>query len=262
MAIQHIGQAQQQSPHVMLKFKYALEQGMNAFGQFLFNYWPHILTTILGLVVAAAIAVPVLSYFGLDSISKPLFYSMHFICAQIPAHSFYIFGHQLGLCARNLSIYASMFIGSLVFTLSKKRLPGLPWWAWAIFILPMAWDGVTQMFGWRESSWELRVLTGTLFGLANVLFVLPMIQKALLETPLYTAPAHYVQVPAMNQIYPTFPQQQAVVIPATTTITTTPPANTPQSVTASVEIDNGMRTQQAPTGGFGATKQPVQDIPL
>src|SRR5579872_924540 len=255
MAIQHIGQAQQSNPHFLLKFKHRLEHGMNAFGQFLFNYWPHILTTILGLVVAAAVAVPILSYLGLDSISKPLFYSMHYICAQIPAHSFYIFGHQLGLCARNLSIYASMFIGSLVFTLSKKRLPGIPWWVWAILILPMAWDGVTQMFGWRESSWELRVLTGTLFGLANVLFVLPMIQKALLETPVYTAATQYAQIPAVttspaNPAYLTYPQQNAILVPAAHADTTPVQESTCDSVTTSVEIESGQKTQaEAATGG-------------
>ncbi len=53
---------------------------------------------------------------------------------------------------------------------------------WLLLILPMAWDGTTQMFGWRESTWELRVMTGTLFGLSTVWFVLPLLQKALLET--------------------------------------------------------------------------------
>ena len=49
-------------------------------------------------------------------------------------------------------------------------------------ILPMAIDGTTQMFGLRESTWELRVLTGTLFGLGNVWFALPLIQKTILES--------------------------------------------------------------------------------
>lgn len=256
MAIQPVGQAQQSSTHVLLKFKRWLERSMNVFGQFLFDYWPHILTTILGLIVTAAIAVPILSYFGLDAIAKPLFYSMHFICAQIPAHSFFIFGHQLGLCARNMSIYSSMFIGSLVFTLSKKRLPGLPWWAWVILILPMAWDGITQMFGLRESSWELRVLTGTLFGLANVMFVLPMIQKALLETPLYTAPTEYVQVPAMHPAYPALPtlpaisQQTTMMTPDANVDTPLVEENTPQSVTLSVTMEEGQTTQaEAAAGG-------------
>jgi uncharacterized membrane protein len=149
---------------------------------FLLEYWATMLSAILGLVVLVALSIPFLSYFGLNAIAKPLFFSLHYVCAQIPSHSFYIFGHQLGLCARNLSIYSSMFLGSLIFVLSKKRLPGIPWWLWVLMILPMALDGTTQMFGWRESTWELRVLTGTLFGLGNVWFVLPFMQKTLLET--------------------------------------------------------------------------------
>jgi uncharacterized membrane protein len=151
-------------------------------GNFLMNYWATLITWILGIIVLAALSVPFLSYFGLNTISRPIFYALHFLCAQIPAHSFYLFGHQLGMCARNLSIYGSMFVGSLIFVLSKKRLPGIPWWFWVLMILPMAIDGTTQMFGLRESTWELRVITGTLFGLGNIWFVLPLIQKLLLET--------------------------------------------------------------------------------
>ncbi len=163
--------------------KQALSRFMQVIGEFLLNHWANMVTIVLGLIVAVAIAIPFLSYFGLDAIAKPLFFSLHFICAQVPSHSFYIFGHQLGLCARNFSIYAAMFLGSFVFVLSKKRLPGLPWWLWVLMLLPMAWDGTTQLFGWRESTWELRLLTGTLFGLGNIWFVLPMIQKTLDETP-------------------------------------------------------------------------------
>ena len=157
-------------------------------GDFLTAQWANIITAFLGIIVAIAIAIPFLSYFGLDSIAKPLFYSLHYVCAQIPSHSFYIFGHQLGLCARNLSIYASMFIMSLIFSLSKKRLPGIPWWLWVLMILPMAWDGTTQMFGLRESTWVLRVITGTLFGVGSIWFALPLMQKTLLETMLPPLP--------------------------------------------------------------------------
>ena len=150
-------------------------------GNFLLNYWAHIITVALGLIMLAALSVPFLSYFGLDAISKPIFYALHYICAQVPSHSFYIFGHQFGLCARNLSIYGSMFVGCLVFLFSKKRLPGIPWWLWILMLLPMAIDGTTQLVGWRESTWELRVITGTLFGLGNIWFVLPYIQKMIIQ---------------------------------------------------------------------------------
>lgn len=166
-------------------------------GEFLTEYWALIITVALGLLVLTAIAIPFLSYFGLDSIAKPLFYSLHYVCAQIPSHSFYIFGHQLGLCERNFSIYTSMFLGSLVFVLSKKRLPGIPWWVWILMLLPIAWDGITQMFGLRESTWTLRVITGILFGLGNVWFALPLMQKSLMETP---PPAYYHQLPRPSHV--------------------------------------------------------------
>lgn len=162
--------------------KRRLEKYSMRFGNFLLHYWAHLITGVMGLLVLTALLIPFLSYMGLDIISKPLFYSLHLVCAQISAHSFFIFGHQLGLCARNLSIYSSMTFAGLVFILTKKRMPGLPWWLWALLLLPMAWDGFTQMFGLRESTWELRVLTGTLFGLANIWFIFPLIQKTLVET--------------------------------------------------------------------------------
>lgn len=170
-------------------FKQRFENAMLQFGNFLLNYWAHIITAAIGTVVAIAVSLPFLSYFGLDVIAKPLFYALHFVCAQIPAHSFYILGHQVGLCARNLSIYTSMFGTGLVFILTKKRLPGIPWWGWVLLSLPMAWDGITQMFGLRESTWELRVITGTLFGAGCIWFVLPYIQKILSEAPPQVQPA-------------------------------------------------------------------------
>ena len=186
MAQQQVKQRQQIGAVFSPSAKQAFERAIQFSGEFLLKQWATIVMAVLGSIVATALAIPFLSYFGLDAIAKPLFFSLHFVCAQVPSHSFYIFGHQLGLCERNFSIYSSMFLGSFVFVMSKKRLTGLPWWLWILFILPMAWDGITQMFGWRESTMELRLLTGCLFGLANIWFVLPLIQKTLDETPVVT----------------------------------------------------------------------------
>src|SRR5437868_9577645 len=183
MAIQEVNNT---THHAYSQRRQTLDRYMNGAGRFvsnlLINHWATMLTFVLGVLVFAALSVPFLSYFGLDAISKQIFFMLHLVCAQIPSHSFYIFGHQLGMCERNFSIYASMFVASLIFVLSKKRLPGIPWWLWVLMILPMALDGTTQMFGLRESTWELRVLTGSLFGLANIWFALPLIQKTLLAS--------------------------------------------------------------------------------
>jgi uncharacterized membrane protein len=183
MAIQEVNDT---THHAYSPRRQTLDRVMNSTGQFVGNfliqYWAIMITFALGILVFAALSVPFLSYFGLDGISKQIFFALHMVCAQIPSHSFYIFGHQLGMCERNFSIYASMFIGSLIFVLSNKRIPGIPWWLWILMILPMAIDGTTQMFGLRESTWELRVLTGTLFGLGNVWFALPLIQKTIVQS--------------------------------------------------------------------------------
>src|SRR5579859_741869 len=170
------------------KPKTGLRKVLANMGDFLMEYWAHMVTIALGSIVLCAISVPFLSYLGLDNIAKPIFFALHLVCAQIPAHSFYVFGHQLGLCERNFSIYTSMFIGSLVFVLAKKRMRGIPWWLWILMMLPMALDGTTQMFGWRESDWILRVVTGTLFGAGNIWFALPMMQKSLIDTTLPQMP--------------------------------------------------------------------------
>jgi uncharacterized membrane protein len=213
MAVQPLYQQQSYSAQ-----KSRLERIMQRVGAFTLEYWALMITILLGIIVFAALSVPVLTYLGLNDISKPIFYTLHLICAQIPSHSFYIMGHQLGMCARNMSIYGSMFAGGVIFLLSKKRLPGIPWWAWLLLILPMAYDGITQMFGWRESTWELRVITGTLFGLANMWFALPFIQKTLKQTMIdYTVynapPAALAPVPAL----PITPQ------PVTSIVTTPQP---------------------------------------
>ena len=178
---------------------------------FLLEYWAHIVTVVFGTLVLCAIAVPFLSYLGLDSISKPIFYALHLVCAQIPSHSFYILGHQLGMCARNFSIYTAMFIGSFIFILTKKRMPGIPWWVWILMLLPIAWDGLTQMAGLRESDWILRVVTGTLFGVGNVWFALPMMQKSLTETtPPQIPPALLKKYQSLGLLPATYP---AVAMP-------------------------------------------------
>jgi uncharacterized membrane protein len=43
--------------------------------------------------------------------------------------------------------------------------------------MPMAVDGFTQLFGLRESTWQLRTLTGGLFGLACVWFGFPLLDR-------------------------------------------------------------------------------------
>ncbi|HEY0755656.1 MAG TPA: DUF2085 domain-containing protein [Ktedonobacteraceae bacterium] len=176
MATQPLSQAYQQPAP-----RSRLVRTLTRVGVFFQEYWVHFIASFFGLICLSAVSVPVLSYFGLDGLAKPMFFALHLICGQIPSHSFYLEGHEVGLCVHCLAIYSAMFASSVIFVLSKKRLAGFPWWLLVLFALPLAYDGFSQMFGLRESTWEIRLLTGALFGIGAAWFALPMIHKGLVE---------------------------------------------------------------------------------
>ena len=166
-------------------------------GLFFYNHWATLIMCLLGLVVFSAFSVPVLAYFGFDHLSKQIYNAMHYICGQIPSHSPYVCGHQCGLCFRCTAIYGTLFVTSAVFVSTKKSLIGIRWWMLALLTLPMAWDGTTQLFGLRESTTALRLITGALFGLGCALFTLPLVQKTLLESQMPMVRPYYAQGPSL-----------------------------------------------------------------
>jgi len=65
----------------------------------------------------------------------------------------------------------------LLFHLVRHRLRPLNFWRFGLFCLPMAVDALTQLFGWRESTAELRLLTGGLFAFGTVWYFYPYIES-------------------------------------------------------------------------------------
>jgi hypothetical protein len=66
----------------------------------------------------------------------------------------------------------------------------MPFWLFVLVgVLPMALDGGTQFvslmipgFPTRESVWQLRIITGALFGLSIVWLAYPYVQAGMTET--------------------------------------------------------------------------------
>ena len=89
------------------------------------------------------------------------------ICHQIPARSFFLFGHPLAVCGRCLGIYFGFLGGMGLYALrrgfSDTVLPRI-----RIFILvtsPLVFDAMGNFFHiWNTSNW-IRFLTGFLWGL-------------------------------------------------------------------------------------------------
>jgi len=151
-------------------------QSFLVFCRFAGRYWLWLLNGISLFFFMVAFAVPLVQGAGGDWLARPVFDFCHLVCVQDPNHSFYIGGHQMAVCERCLAIYAAMGLVGLVFQLTRYRWRPLKFWQYGLFALPMALDGFSQLFGWRESVWELRLLTGGLFGFGTVWYMYPQIE--------------------------------------------------------------------------------------
>ncbi|MCE1255735.1 MAG: DUF2085 domain-containing protein [Anaerolineae bacterium] len=102
-------------------------------------------------------------------------------------------GYKVALCERDVAIYFSMLLFSLVFMITGRRIKGIPWYIWVGFgMVPMGLDGGSQLFSFfqgivpfwiplRESTPLLRSITGVLFGVTTVWYVLPIIEESMIE---------------------------------------------------------------------------------
>ncbi|HKD77332.1 MAG TPA: DUF2085 domain-containing protein [Ktedonobacterales bacterium] len=161
----------------------------DAAGDWVLLHWLDIIMWGLGIIILGALTIPIIAYLGIQPLANRLLGFYHPICDQIPSHSFFICDHQVGICARCLALYGSIWLGTFGFRIGRRRIPRLPWYGLILFTLPMALDGGTQLFGWRESNNLLRVITGVLFGIGMCWFSLTLLQSAIDDMP---APAHHV----------------------------------------------------------------------
>src|SRR5262245_18139550 len=143
------------------------------------THWLTIVNSLLGALLGVALLAPLGDAFGLTGLSDGIFHAYRFICGQTPSHSFYIAGYQVCLCTRFMAIYGSMLIAGLHRALFRSaQLRPLNWKFWLLAMIPMALDGGTPLFGWRESNVLLRLLTGAIFGLGTAWFLFPQIEAA------------------------------------------------------------------------------------
>jgi len=100
-------------------------------------------------------------------------------------------GYKIALCQRDVMIYLSILTFGVLFALTRYRIPALPWYLWLVIgIAPIALDGFSQLFSQpplnflplRESTPQLRSLTGFLFGFATAWFGYPIVEESMRET--------------------------------------------------------------------------------
>jgi len=113
------------------------------------------------------------------------------VCGQIPSHSFIIGGRQLPLCARCTGTYLGALLGFLgLAALRRRRVSGLPpnevLASLAGFIVLWGVDGLNSFLNLFPSAPHLyqphnllRLITGTLQGLALSIIVYPVFSSLL-----------------------------------------------------------------------------------
>lgn len=88
-------------------------------------------------------------------------------------------GWKVAFCERDVAIYGSIFLMGLVYGLFRKQLRAgrMRLRYFALFLVPMAIDGILQLFGFYESTWLMRSITGVIFGIGAVLFAYPYVDE-------------------------------------------------------------------------------------
>lgn len=105
------------------------------------------------------------------------------LCHQLPERSFAAGGYQLPVCARDTGIYVGFALSLLMIALVERgrrpsEAPRARWlFVGGVFLAAMAFDGVTSYAGLRETSNDIRLITGLLAGYALPLLVAPMLNS-------------------------------------------------------------------------------------
>ncbi len=91
--------------------------------------------------------------------------------------------YEFPVCARDIAIYLGAWLSGLAVYFTKwkgaKNTPNPIFFILAL--IPIGLDGGTQLLGWRESTNELRLITGLIAGLAFSFYFVPMLNAILLK---------------------------------------------------------------------------------
>jgi uncharacterized membrane protein len=163
-----------------------------------------VVNLMVALFVGLPFLAPILLALGQDGAATAIYAAYEVVCHQWAFRSYFLFGphpeyghgtlsalvgpdavyhfvgspelgYKVAFCQRDVAIYLAVLTAGLAYGRYRDRLPTLGLAAYALLILPMAVDGLTQLFGWRESTVELRTLTGALFGVASVWLIYPRV---------------------------------------------------------------------------------------
>jgi uncharacterized membrane protein len=115
------------------------------------NHWLAVFNTFFGLFVGLAFAAPVLAANGFETAAHTLYSLYAVTCHQLPSRSYFVLGQQVAICHRDVAIYATLWVGGLIFQGVRGWLkpPALRWYVF--FLAPLALDaGMAMASEWLQ----------------------------------------------------------------------------------------------------------------
>jgi uncharacterized membrane protein len=142
------------------------------------THWLAVFAGYGATVVGLASLAPLLKGSGYETAAQLIYLPFRLICHQRADRSFHLHGEQMAFCERDVAIVTTAVLTGILFALIRRWSgpPRIAFWVVVLFALPMALDGGTQLVGLRESTPELRILTGALFSIGVGWFVLPHLE--------------------------------------------------------------------------------------
>lgn len=177
------------------------------------RHWLLLINVAVAVYLFLPLTAPVLVQAGYERPAQAVYSLYSFACHQLPERSYFLFGdepfyslsalesnglaaglnlferrafvgdpatgYKTALCQRDIAIYGSVLLCGLLFGLVRRRLQPPSLKVYLLFLIPIALDGLTQLFGLRSSNWWLRTFTGAVFGGASVWLAYPYLQEAM-----------------------------------------------------------------------------------
>jgi len=144
---------------------------------FVLRQWLPLATAGLLVFVTLPVIEPLLRAAGWLAPANAIFAAYSTVCHQMPSRSYFIAGQQLAWCERNTAMYGTMAVCSLAWPGLRRGLPRATPLLFVLLCLPLAVDGFSQLAGLRESTWQLRTMTGVLFGAGCIWFGYPLLAR-------------------------------------------------------------------------------------
>lgn len=180
------------------------------------KHWLLLVNLVIAIYAGLPFLAPTLMALGYTWPAKVIYTVYEPLCHQLPHRSFFLFGprpvyslatlqellgpemlandslarafignaalgYKMAYCQRDTAMYGSILLAGMVFGLVRHRLKPLPFVLYLVLLAPWAVDGLAQFLGFYESTWQLRTITGSLFGIATVWFAYPYLEAGMRE---------------------------------------------------------------------------------